>query len=731
MKFRKWRLLTAFVSNLLGAAAGEAFEAKVVFKASGDPVSGAEVTVLTSNVTQITTADGTFRWEPTPVLPFEVLVVLPGGRYMRPFTVDAIPTDGPVVIEVEPIAEESVIVTAGAAPQIEATPANGTTIVPKADIESRQPFNLTQTVENVAGVSSVSEGQAAVPAIRGLARGRSLILIDGARVSSERRVGPSATFMDPFVLDGVEVARGPGSVAYGSDAFGGVIAARTLGVAVGAPLKVTAIGSYGVGIPGGSVGASVASPLGKDGGILVAGHYRSYGNWDSPDGEVFNSGFRDSGVLVRGSYDLGVGTLTAGWQGDYGRDIDRPRNNSTTVRFYYPEENSSRFTLAWETEPVAGFSRIAFIGLIDSYDQITNQYRFATDENPATLEQADVSANDFQARAFAERFIWRVRLEVGVDINGRYNLHALDNFVRYTLPPEERSNVSVDNAHRTDAAGYLTAEMAFIPQVTLAGGVRYDSVTTENQGGYFGDVSTSNGEPSGSAALTLGSFGGFSATGQFSHGFRDPVLSDRYFRGPSGRGFITGNPFLVPETSDQWDVALRYSAGCFRTAFYMYDYTIHHYIERYAGENPDDFFCRNRGEARLRGLELEAQVDLPQGFAVALAGQIERGETVDDDRPLDDIPPESLNLQLRKQLGPAFVQARGVVYANDDHPGPTERARPGYGLLDLGAGYSFAEFFEVQAYVRNVLDKTYLITPDARAVPAPGISATFTGFVRF
>jgi len=30
-----------------------------------------------------------------------------------------------------------------------------------------------------------------------------------------------------------------------------------------------------------------------------------------------------------------------------------------------------------------------------------------------------------------------------------------------------------------------------------------------------------------------------------------------------------------------------------------------------------------------------------------------------------------------------------------------------------------------------VLDKAYLITPDARAVLAPGISATFTGFVRF
>src|SRR5262245_19788150 len=387
MKPRICRALTAFVSNLLGAAIGEAFEARVIFKASGDPVEGAEVTVLTSNVTQITAADGTFKWEPTPVPPFEVLVVLPGGRYMRPFTVVAIPEDGPVVIEVEPIAEESVIVTAGAAPTIEATPANGTTIVPKADIQSRQPFNLTQTVENVAGVSSVSEGQAAVPAIRGLARGRSLILIDGARVSSERRVSPSATYLDPFVLDGVEVARGPGSVAYGTDAFGGVIAARTLAVAPGSALHVEAIGDYGVEIPGGSVGASVSTGIGADGGLLVAGHYRSYGNWDSPDGEVFNSGFRDSGVVVRASYRLGPGTLTAAWQGDYGRDIDRPRNNSTTVRFYYPEENSSRFTLAWESEPFAGFSRVGFVGLLGAYDQITNQYRFATPSSVASLEQ--------------------------------------------------------------------------------------------------------------------------------------------------------------------------------------------------------------------------------------------------------------------------------------------------------------------------------------------------------
>jgi hemoglobin/transferrin/lactoferrin receptor protein len=681
--------------------------------------------------TQITGPDGGFQWVPDPAPPFEVLIVLPGGRYMKPFLVSSLPREGPVMIEVEPLLEESVSVTAGAAPSIESAPANATTIVPKTDVESRQPSNLTQALENVAGVAQVSEGQAAVPAIRGLARGRSVILIDGARVSSERRVGASASYLDPFVLEGVEVSRGPGSVAYGSDAFGGVINARTRGVAPGAPLHVEAIGDYAVGAPGGRAGVAVSAPLGEQGGILVGGHYRSYGDYDSPEGEVPNSGYRDSGVLVKAAYRLGPGTLTAGWQGDYARDVGRPRNDSNTVRIYYPEENSSRFNLNYESEPVGGFSRIGFNGFIGSYDVITDQYRYATPSAEASLERADVRANDFGGRAFAERFFGPVRLELGLDVNGRYGLHALDVSVRYTDPAVENVSVAVEDARRTDLGGYLTAEAGLLPQLTASAGVRGDGVNTENQGGYFGDLSTSNSAVSWFAGLTAGSFAGFSASAQYSEGFRDPALSDRYFRGPSGRGFITGNPDLEPETSGQFDAALRYAGQGFRAAFYAYDYRIRNLIERYEGENPDDFFFRNRGEAQLQGIELEAQVDLPAQFSLALAGQIERGETVDDDAPIDDIPPESLSLQLRKAFGRAYVQARGVVYAGDNHPGPTERARPGYGLLDLGAGYQFVEFFELQVYVRNVLDKAYLVSPDSRAVLAPGISATFTGLVRF
>ena len=60
------------------------------------------------NVTQITSPDGAFTWEPTPVTPFEVPVVSSGGTLHATRPRGEISGDGPVIIEVVPIAEESV-----------------------------------------------------------------------------------------------------------------------------------------------------------------------------------------------------------------------------------------------------------------------------------------------------------------------------------------------------------------------------------------------------------------------------------------------------------------------------------------------------------------------------------------------------------------------------------------------------------------------------------------------
>jgi outer membrane receptor protein involved in Fe transport len=108
-----------------------------------------------------------------------------------------------------------------------------------------------------------------------------------------------------------------------------------------------------------------------------------------------------------------------------------------------------------------------------------------------------------------------------------------------------------------------------------------------------------------------------------------------------------------------------------------------------------------------------------------------RGEATHDGGFLDDVPPPTLTLRVTRELGSAFVQARGAWYAEDDRPGPTEEAREPYRLLDLAGGWRAAPRLELRVLARNVLHESYLVSPDARAVLAPGRSLALTAAVTF
>lgn len=725
------RTLLAALVVLSSATPLLAFQGRIV-DTQGRPIAGAEVTILGRAGESRTDSEGRFTWTPDPSPPFEVLVVARGGVYMKPVLVEALP-DGVLELTVQPLVNE-VVTVSGSAGSIEATPAAGTTTLTATEIGSRAPANLMQALENVAGVSQVSEGQAAVPAVRGLARGRTLILIDGARVSSERRVGPSATFLDPEVIEGVEVARGPGSVAYGSDAFGGVISVRTRTVAPQAPLHARVALGAGGGIPERRVAAELSKGFAQ-GGALFAAHSRDASDYASPEGDVFNSGYSNRGFLGRVTYQLGQGLLSAGWQSDFGRDIERPRNNSRTVRFFYPAEDSHRLTVSYDVRDLGGFSRVLWTVFAGSYAQVTDQDRFATTTTGRMVERADVSARDFQVRGGAERRIGQARLEIGLDVNGRTGLRALDITERYDLDgrlTRRTENVSIDAARRVDTGVYASIDAAVHSRLSLGGGIRGDYVSTTNRGGFFGNRSTSHTAASGFASVTASGFKGLTTTLQVARGFRDPVLSDRFFRGPSGRGFITGNPELDPETSLQLDASVHYTSPRLRAGIYGYQYRIDDLVERFQTD-PDFFFFRNRGRARIRGFEAEAQTTLAPGLSLETAVQFARGTALDDGAALDDVSADTLSLQLRKAFAArnAFAQIRAAFHAEDARPGPTEREVPGYTLIDAGGGLSLLRYLELRLSARNLLNETYFASQDPRAVLAPGRSASITAVVRF
>jgi hemoglobin/transferrin/lactoferrin receptor protein len=718
---------------MAAATPAAALDGKVVREDDDTAVAGAEVTVLGRALTTRTDEEGRFTLTPDPALPFELLVSLPGGRYMKPVLIESIPDDGIVIVRVMPVVFESITVTAGVAPDIQSTPASGMTLLSETEIEIRQPVNLTQALENVPGVFTISEGQASVPAIRGLAQGRSLILIDGARVTSERRIGPSASYLDPFVLEGLQVSRGPGSVAYGSDAFGGVILARTRRPVPGGPLKMRFMGAAGAGIPQARTSVEVQKGITQTGGLLFQAHYRNAEDYTSPEGEVFNSGASDYGFLGRFERATTQGLFSIGLQSDFGRDVERPRTNSDITRFYYPTEDSNRFTASYETTPVAGFSQLSLETFFGSNRVVTDKDTFATETDPRSIERADVDAKDFSIRATAERPWSDARFEFGLDLNGRFGLEATDVFIDYDLEGNESSRLelpAIENANRIDTGLFVSLETGLTDALSLQGGLRADRVTSSNQGGYFGDFSTSNSAFSGHVSMTVGTARGFSFTGQVARGFRDARISDRYFRGVTGRGFVTGNPDLEPETSLQFDGVVRYTASRWRWSFYLYDYRIDDLIERYE-EEEDFFYFRNRGKARIRGIELEVQGDLGNEISVEVGGQITNGEALDDGTPLDNIGPESIWVQTRKVFGQGFVQLRVAFYGEDQDPGPTEVPTPSVTLLDASVGWKFAPSAELSFMARNLLNRSYPLSADRRSPLAPGISGLATVNVTF
>lgn len=696
----------------------------------GRPVKGAEVFVLGRPGGTVTDDLGAFAWQPDPVPPFELLVVLPGGIPMQPLLVPRLEGPAVAVLTVSPSLSESVTVS-GAAPGIAVSPAAGTSTTGADDIAARQPSSLTQVLENVAGVRRASEGQASVPAVRGLARGRTLILIDGARVSSERRIGPGAATLDPGMIDSVDVARGPGAVMYGSDAIGGVISVRTRRVAPGAPWLLRSSFTLGAGYPERRLSAEVSKGLPR-GGLLVAAHIRGADDWRSSRGPVLNSGYSDRGFVARAQHELGPGVLTASWQGDFGRDLERPRDNSDVVRFYYPSDDAQRFTLGFEAEGLGAVDRLGVLAFWGRSTVITDQDRAATSSRPRSVERAEVRADDFQIRILAERILGRARLSGGVEVQGRAGLEALDVAIAYARDGRITTydeSVAVADATKVATGVFASIDAAIGGPLSIAGGLRGDWVRSSTAGGYFGARQAANGAVAGFVATTA-SAGGFQATLQVARGFREPTLSDRYFRGPSGRGFITGNPDLSPETSAQLDLALRYTRPGLRLAAFYYHYRIDDLIERFE-DGSGDFFFRNRGRARLRGFELEGHASLGHGYSLEFASGLANGRALDDDSALDDVAPVTFSAQLRKLVGErGSIQLRASAVADDEHPGPSERRVSGHVLFEASGGYRPLAGVELRLILRNLLDRAYFASEDPRAVLAPGRSLSLVAALR-
>lgn len=671
---RKLPFLVLFLAPSLYA-----FQSRLV-NADGRPVAGAQISVVDGKGTARTDAEGRFNIVPDPQLPATLIVVGSRGELYPPLYVEAFADE----VRLEPAYRESVTVSSGATPNIEGTPAAAPVVIGFEEIEQRKPAHVVDAVALTPGIAIRGEGPAAVPVVRGLAGGRTLLVIDDARIVAERRAGASATFVNPLSVGSIEVSRGPGSVAYGSDALGGIIHLRPRDPIPGQPhVRYDLWSSFG-----GQSARSAAVEVSTDlfgGAFLVSVHARSAD--DATDGSgvgVENSQYRDRGAMLRFVRDSDWGRMRVGAMTSVARDVGAP--TSDTVLTLYPDERATFLTFGLDAHGKTSVSMRASLG---SYSITTNRIR------TTGIESAAVKARDASFRLSGERASSRSRLLAGVDFVSRFDL---------------RARPSIEDADRYDTGAFVSLDRPITKSVQIAMGGRVDHIVSRNRGASSrNDVAFS-----GFTAATIGPFHGVTSTLQIASGYREPTLSDRYFRGVSGRGFVIGNPDLEPERSVQLDGSVRWSGARSRVALYAYDYRIDDLIERY--RSGADFLFRNRGEAHIRGVEIEAAARVLPDLELQIGAALARAND------LDDIAAPSVHTTLRwaKERVSAFVTAS--VFGRDDDPGPVETARPGYTEIDVGGGWRISPHLELRIAVRNALDRYRFGSADALAAFAPGRS---------
>lgn len=668
--------------------------------AVGEPVRGATVRVAGGAASAVTNDAGQFSLDPEPEPPFALEVVGTHGAVLGRVRVET-GRNRVVVLLAE---TEHVTVRGAALPATAPSPAAAATKLSRETLEKERPVLLADAVDEVPGASNAGGGHTGAPSLRGMARGRTLLLLDDARVTAERRAGPSGGFLDPAALDSIEIVRGPGSLAYGPDGLGGVIHARTPEprpeAASGRAVATAATADESAGL---LLEQNVSA---GPGAFLVQAHARRLDDYESPEGRVPNSAARDRGILVRGIFPAGSARFSLGLQFDRSEDVGRAVHAGLAERTFYPEERSDRVTLSADLPGLGGTDVVEVHAFVGRYRLVTA--REILSSTGSSVEKADVDARDASLRLVGSRRFSRTTVRFGIDGHSRFGLEAPD---------------SIADARRVGGGIFVEAERAFASdRVHAVAGLRGDAVESVNRGGFFGDREASSSAVSALAAVTFSPSpdSAASATLQYVRGFREPTLSDRFFRGVSGRGFVVGNPDLSPERSDQFDLALRTAPSeRLRLAVYGYVYRLRDLVERY--REGTDFRFRNRGEQEVAGAELEAEWSPSDALDVAAALTWARGRVKDDDSFAADVPARAAVLTARHAVSDRlWWRARARFVARDDEAGPTEVETPSFGVFDLSAGLALTRGLEARVFGSNLTDERYPLSPDETAPLAPG-----------
>ena len=535
--------------------------------------------------------------------------------------------------------------------------------------------------------------------IRGLARQRVQSFLNGMRLTSERRGGVSASFLDPLLLGGVEIIQGPASTYYGSGALAGAL--QLLLREDASPWLSTGFASDGnernlaAGAGNANYSAGIALRQ-RDDGKTVKGDTK------------FDRFDQLSAYYQR---QFNVGDYSVDWQliGSKAKDIGKDNSQFPLQRMVlYPEENHllSQVKLSGTGDWAARLS-------LHYQDLLTRETLESRAVNQVNQSRVSEVANRSMDIGFTLEDKWhagQLSGQYGFDYFGRRGVNARqDDFILSRLLG---STQSLDDGKENESALFATANRDFnFASVHLGGRWTYftqgDSKSekiSQSRGSYFLTVR----KPLGDWNLSL-SYGTSS---------RFASLTERLFIGTTGRGEVVGNLRLLPEDSSELDIGIDYQSERLAFELHRFAMDIDDFIERITLDE-STLSYRNLLSGDLSGWQYRVALFLSNPWQLALSGQRVTGSS-DSENTLIDIPAArhqvdlsysapiwSLNMSLRRRLDKKDF-------------GATERVLQAANIGALSFRIDLSDRWQMQAGIENLFDETYFSSADALSTLAIG-----------
>ncbi len=595
------------------------------------------------------------------------------------------------------LAREIVVSASGRAELLSQTPLSVNIMEGAEAIRIRAFPRLEEALKTLPGVYPVgSDYITQVPSVRGMARGRSVLLLDGMRIVDDRSVGPRF-FVPPGLIRRTEVLSGPSSLLYGSGAIGGVITASTRQSSGFWAGYNTVNSSWQTGLLWAGFGARVG---------LWGGRASDY---SYPDSFAVNSGFKTAGALA--------GFEKNGFSVQYiyahPRDIGRPSTKATKTSTYLKDYHD--------------MLRLGYHGVIGPFNaklwvwghqkhkdaQVIKDH---PDDSTLSTKLTRYNNTDAGFSGLFTTFVSSHTLGFGVSGFFRRNL---DIFLDRNEVSYSGDTLSIGSEQPTDRAYYTETGLFFFDEfpagpLRMRAGLRGDYMSWGEARNDPGATAAITGEMAG---LWVGP-AGISVIASARRGFRAPELRELYYTGETPRGYQIANPDLQPEKGLSGEAGIRWSNSLFWSEAEVF-YTHLNDMLTQVEIRDDTTGFTNQDRCFLKGLELEAGA-LIRGWGVKLTGFAMQGFNLEDGSFLRDIAAPSWSGRLWRETGivQPWITLRGRAAKRD--PGSGELERDAFWLLDAGFDLQVFRDFKLCFGVNNGFNTLFYDNADKKSLPGPG-----------